>query len=249
MTRPDNPFVAKALVNRLWAHYFGRGLVNPVDDMRSTNPASNEQLLDALADHFVKSGFDIHEITRVMLTSEAYQRSSVSSPGNETDTQNYSHAIWKPIPAEVLLDAICQATGIPEQFNGWPPGYRAIQLWDNRMPSYFFTVFGRPQRVSVCDCERGSEPSVAQALHLMNAQETLDKIQSPVGRAAVLSKSSPKPTSIIEELYLATLSRYPTQAEVTWMLQAYDDGQQDVRASTEDVLWALLNTKEFLFNH
>ncbi len=249
MTRPDNPFVAKALVNRLWAHYFGRGLVNPVDDMRSTNPSSNEQLLDALADHFVKSGFDIHEITRVMLTSEAYQRSSVLSPGNETDTQNYSHAIWKPIPAEVLLDAICQATGIPEQFNGWPPGYRAIQLWDNRMPSYFFTVFGRPQRVSVCDCERGSEPSVAQALHLMNAQEALDKIQSPVGRAAVLSKSSPKPTSIIEELYLATLSRYPTQAEVTWMLQAYDDGQQDVRASTEDVLWVLLNTKEFLFNH
>jgi hypothetical protein len=248
MTAADNPFVAKALVNRLWAHYFGRGLVDPVDDMRSTNPASNERLLDALADHFVKSGFDIHEITRVMLASQTYQRSFVTQAGNEADTQNYSHATWKPLPAEVLLDAICQATGVAEQFNGWPVGYRAIQLWDNRMPSYFFTVFGRPQRVSVCDCERGNQPSVAQALHLMNAPETLSKLQNLDGRVAKLCKSLSEPTSIIQELYLATLSRYPTDEEIAWMMQAYGEGD-DVRKSTEDVLWALLNTKEFLFNH
>lgn len=165
------------IANRLWGHYFGRGLVEPLDDLRATNPATNEPLLDALAAHVVEVGYDLKALTRTMLNSRLYQLASRPNDSNRADEQNYSHASWKALPAEVLLDAICQATAIPEEFNGWPRGYRAIQIWDNRMPSYFFRIFGRPQRVTVCECERGNEPSIAQALHLMNSPETVHKIR------------------------------------------------------------------------
>ncbi len=248
VTGPKNPYFAKMIVNRLWAHYFGRGLVEPIDDMRATNPASNEPLLNALAEHFVAVKYDIKAFTRTLLDSQVYQLSAVANESNQLDEQNYSRAAWKPLSAEVLLDAISQATGVPEEFNGWPRGYRAIQVWDNKLPSEFLEVFGRPRRQTVCSCERGSEPSMAQAMHLMNATGTTAKIEHRAGRAAALAGSTLTPDEILDDLYLATLSRFPTEAERKAMRQAFTDSS-DRREAVEDILWALVNTKEFVFNH
>jgi hypothetical protein len=247
LTDPQNPFFAKAIANRLWAHYFSRGLIEPIDDIRETNPASNPALLDALAAHLRQLDYDLKAFTRTLLSSRLYQTSSRTLPPNAEDQQNFSHYLQKPLAAEVLLDAISQSTDVPEEFNGWPIGYRAIQVWDNHMPSYFFRIFGRPVRATVCQCERSDEPSIAQALHLMNAPELFQKISHRHGRARRLASSSLSPIDVIEELYLSTLSRPPTVAERDLMLQAYD--ALDRRAATEDVLWTLMNSKEFLFNH
>src|SRR5262249_16655273 len=204
---PENPFFARAFVNRLWQHYYSRGLVEPVDDMRATNPAAIEPLLDDLAKFFQKNKYDVKAVTRLMLNSRLYQLPGKPGvDGAPAEDRNFSQVPPKAIPAEVLLDAISQATGVPEKFNGWPEGYRAIQLWDNRMPSYFFRIFGRPVRATVCECERSSEPSIAQALHLMNSPEILSKIRAPGGTARRLAESSRSAGQIIEELYLATLS-------------------------------------------
>ena len=249
MTARDNPFFATAIANRLWAHYLGRGLVEPIDDIRDTNPASNEPLMQALTEHMREVNFDLKAFTRTILNSRVYQLSSQTTDTNESDFQNFSHAAYKSLPAEVLLDAICQSTGIGEKFNGWPEGYRAIQIWDNRMPSYFFTIFGRPARVSVCECERSNQPSIAQALHLLNAPEITEKIAHRHGRARALADSDHTPEEIVRELYLATLSRLPTAAEASLMRQAFDTPGLDRRAATQDVLWAILNSREFVFNH
>ncbi|MBA4063437.1 MAG: hypothetical protein C0501_06935 [Isosphaera sp.] len=246
MTAADNPYFAAAAANRLWAHYFGRGLVEPVDDLRATNPATNEPLLAALAAHLRETGYDLKAFTRTLLLSRAYQLGSRPAPGNAADEQNFSRAAVKPMPAEVLLDAVCRVTGVAEKFNGWPDGYRAVQVWDNRMPSYFFQIFGRPVRYSVCECERGTDPSIAQALHLMNSPEIAAKVRARSGTARALADSDKKPEAVVDELFLAALSRRPTAAERAKFLEAFADG--DRRAAVEDVLWALLNSKEFLYN-
>ena len=249
MTKTTNPFLARMLVNRLWAHYFGRGLADPIDDMRSTNPASNEPLLNMLADRFIQNGFDVKKITKFILTSRVYQLSSDVNQSNKLDKQNFSHASWKAMSAEVLLDAISQATGISESFNGWPEGYRAIQVWDNRMPNYFFQIFGKPQRVSVCECERGTEPSIAQALHLMNAPETMSKLRSRFGAVRRLVESNLSESEIVDELYLSTLSRFPATDERELMVGVFDDPASSRQTAVEDILWTLINTREFVFNH
>ena len=249
MTSPDNSFLAPAIANRLWAHYFGRGLIEPVDDMRPTNPATNGPLLDALAQHMHEVHFDLRAFTRTLLNSRAYQLSSVTNESNARDLQNYSHSLDKALAAEVLLDAICQATGVPEKFNGWPEGYRAIELWDNRMPSYFFRVFGRPLRTTVCECERSNEPSISQALHLMNSPEVSDKIRYRSGRARKLARSELPPEQVVEALYLAALARIPTPAEKELMLHAFSLPGRDRQTAADDVLWSLLNSKEFMYNH
>ena len=246
MTAPDNPYFAAAVANRLWAHYFGRGLVEPLDDIRATNPATNEPLLAALVAHLREKKYDLKAFTKTLLLSRAYQLSSVPLPANATDEQNFSHAAVKTMPAEVLLDAVCQVTGVPEKFNGWPAGYRAIQVWDNRMPSYFFHIFGRPVRYSVCECERGTDPSIAQALHLMNSPEIAAKVQARTGRARKLADSGMPPAAVVDELFLTALSRRPTDAERAQVLDVFADGKR--RAAVEDVMWALLNSKEFLYN-
>ena len=243
----DNPFFARAIVNRIWAHYLGRGLVEPMDDLRETNPATNEPLLQALAEYLHEVNFDLKQFTRTLLMSRVYQLDSTTNASNASDEQNFSHARAKPMPAEVLLDAICQATDVPEKFPGLPKGYRAVQVWDNRMPSYFFTIFGRPVRASVCECERSSEPSIAQALHLMNSPDIAGKIRSPGGRVARLADTELSSEKIVTRLCLATLSRFPTVKEQT-MLEARF-AELDRRAAAEDVLWILLNSKEFMFNH
>ena len=249
MVDQENPFLAKTIANRLWAHYFGRGLVEPIDDMRETNPATNEPLLDALTRHLIDIQFDLKAFTRTLLASRTYQLSAITNATNAGDEQNFSHALQKTIAAEVLLDAICQVTGVPEQFNGWPLGYRAIQVWDNRMPSYFFRVFGRPIRATVCECERSDKPNMAMALHLLNAPEITDKIIHRRGRVRQLAQSELAPDEILDELYLCSLSRYPTADERTLMMEAFTQHGEDRRAAAEDILWALINSKEFVVNH
>ena len=248
MTSAENPYFSRAISNRLWSHYLGRGLIEPIDDLRITNPATNEGLLDALAKHLVQSGFDLKALTRAILNSRVYQLGP-QIPGNELDEQNFSHALPRPLPAEVLLDAICQATGVPEKFNGWPEGVRSIQMWDNRMPSYFLKIFGRPGRTSVCECERSTEPSIAQALHLMNAPEINAKIHGRKGKARQLADSGKSPESIIDELFLGVLSRHPQPKETTAMMELFDGGKENRRSAVEDILWALMNTREFVYNH
>jgi hypothetical protein len=246
MTAPDNPYFARALANRLWAHYFGRGLVEPVDDLRATNPATNEPLLDALAQHLRDSKYDVKAFTRTLLNSRLYQLAG--RPAGALDEQNFAHARARAIPAEVLLDAICQATGSAEKFNGWPKGYRAVQVWDNRMPSYFFRIFGRPVRASVCECERSNEPSIAQALHLMNSEAIMTKVRSREGTARRLARSEKSPREVIDALYLGTLSRFPTSQEQALMLRVFAEAG-DRQSAAEDILWALLNTRSFVYNH
>ncbi|MFO1093311.1 MAG: DUF1549 and DUF1553 domain-containing protein [Planctomycetaceae bacterium] len=247
MTAPENPYFARVIANRVWAHYFGRGLVEPIDDQRVTNPATNEPLLLALEQHMRDVQYDLRAFTSTLLNSRTYQLSAHANAANLSDVQSYSHATDKAMPAEVLLDAISQATGVPEKFAGWPAGYRAIQIWDNRLPSYFLRIFGRPIRASVCECERSNEPSISQALHLMNSPEILGRVQSSDGRVRRLLAAGRSPADIVDELYLATLSRFPSVDERNLLLAEF--AQRDSRAAAEDALWALLNTREFLYNH
>jgi hypothetical protein len=248
ITDPQNPYFAKLIVNRLWAHYMGRGLIEPLDDLRDTNPASNERLMEALVQHLIDVKFDLKMFTETILSSQVYQLSHVTNDSNRLDEQNYSHARWRPIPAEVLLDAVSHVTGVPESFNGWPVGYRAIQIWDNKLPSHFFEVFGRPRRLTVCACERGDEPSMEQALHLMNATSTAEKIVHPDGNASRLGNSASTDEEVIQEIYLGALARYPTDAEKQRLLVYFQD-TGNRHESIEDLLWVLMNNREFVFNH
>ena len=248
LTQPNNPFFARAIANRTWSHYFGRGLVDPIDDMRATNPASNEPLLTALESHLKEKHFDLKAFTRTLLASRAYQLGSATA-ANRDDRQHFSHARPKTMPAEVLLDAICQTTGVPEKFNGWPEGVRSIQVWDNRMPSYFFRIFGRPVRATVCECERSNEPSISQALYLLNSPEVNAKLGHRHGLARQWALSAKSDAEVIEEVYLNTLTRFPSPDELTLMQSALKATNTDRQQAIEDMLWAVMNTKEFLYNH
>ena len=248
LTQPDNPFLARAIANRTWSHYFGRGLVDPIDDMRATNPATNEPLLAALESQLKSSRFDLKVFTRTLLGSRAYQLGPATE-ANRDDRQHFSHARPKTMPAEVLLDAICQTTGVPEKFNGWPEGVRSIQVWDNRMPSYFFRIFGRPVRATVCECERSNEPSISQALYLLNSPEVNAKLGHRRGLARQWALSAKSNAEVIEEVYLSTLTRFPNTDELTLMQSALEAANTDRQQAIEDMLWAVMNTKEFLYNH
>lgn len=248
MTAPDNPFFARAIANRMWAHYFGRGLVEPIDDMRVTNPATNEPLLDALETHLKELKYDLKAFSRTLLMSRVYQLGP-GTDANRDDRQHFSHARPKAVPAEVLLDAISQTTGVPEKFNGWPEGVRSIQVWDNRMPSYFFRIFGRPVRATVCECERSNEPSISQALHLLNSPEVNAKIAHRHGTARKLADSPLTDDQITDEIYLGTLNRFPNDEERQLMKSAFEASAGQRRIAVEDILWSVLNTKEFLYNH
>ncbi|RPI77912.1 MAG: DUF1553 domain-containing protein, partial [Planctomycetaceae bacterium] len=235
-TAADNPYLAHAISNRLWAHYLGRGLVEPIDDMRVTNPATNEPLLDALASHLRESQFDLKALTRAILNSSVYQLTSETNDSNRDDRQHFSHAVPKAMPAEVLLDAVCQVTGVPEKFNGWPEGVRSIEVWDNRMPSYFFRIFGRPVRATVCECERSNEPSISQALHLMNAPEIHQKIAHRRGTARRLAESPLSNAQLVDELYLGTLARFPTTDERPLLEAAFAERSGSRQQAAEDLL-------------
>ncbi len=257
-----NPFFAKSLANRYWKHFFRRGLVEPEDDIRDTNPPTNPELLDALANHFIKSGYDLKAVVRLITQSTTYQLSEKPNEHNGVDRQNFSHYYPKHLPAEVLLDAIDQFTGARTDFADLPPGTRAIALPDNsyNRSSGFLKVFGRPEGASVCECERVQSSSLAQSLHLMNAADIKAKLATNGGRADRLAKAtSPEPEKI-GELYLAAFSREPRAEELQVIERQITKPRVDAqgkpvepanakRQAYEDLLWALINTKEFLYNH
>jgi hypothetical protein len=247
MTRPENPWFARLVANRLWKHYLGRGLVEPEDDLRSTNPATNEPLLDFLTRAVVDSHFDLKAVERLILQSRVYQLSSVPNETNRDDEQNFSHYHVKRLPAEVLLDAISSVTGVAEEFPGRPRGTRAIELWDNRLPSYFLDVFGRSERASPCECGRSGEPTMTQVLHLMNAPEVEAKITSPGGRVARLLREKSANERVVEELCLAALGRPPGEKERRAAEKLFAAAPPEQAA--QDFLWSLLNAYDFLFVH
>ena len=244
---PENPYFARLAVNRLLKHYFGRGLVEPEDDLRSTNPATNEPLLDHLARTLVTSRFDLKAVHRLILNSRAYQLSGVPNATNKDDEQFGSRRLVRRLPAEVLLDAISQVTEVPEAFPGRPRGTRAIDLWDNRAPSYFLDIFGRSERLSPCECGRTNEPSMAQMLHLMNAPEVEVRLTHPSGRVGRLLWAKKSEAEIVEELCLAALGRPPGEKEKAAARKLFAAAAPGDAAP--DFLWALLNSHEFLFSH
>jgi hypothetical protein len=248
MARPDNPYFAKALCNRMWGHLLGRGLVDPVDDMRATNPPSNPELLDALARDFIRHKFDVKHLLRTVCNSRTYQLSSEANESNRHDRQNHARYYGKRLIAEALLDAVDQACGTRTQFNKMSRRARAVDLPHEAFGSYFLDVFDRPPRSSACECARSSGANLSQVLHLANSPEVEEKIARETGRVARLIKAKTAPEKAIEELYLATLSRYATRQEERQALK-YLRRQDDPKQGLEDVLWALLNSKEFMFNH
>jgi hypothetical protein len=249
LTQPENPYFARNIANRVWAHFLGRGLVEPVDDVRATNPPTNPELLDSLAKHLVENKYDVKALVRAITASRTYQRSSRPNDTNERDEQNYSRALFRRPGAEVLLDMVCQTTGVQERFAGMPAGTRAVQLWDSKAEQYFLKVFGRPERVSACECERNGEPSVAQVLHLLNSPAIHDKIAHEAGYVAKLVKREPSDEAVVEELYLAFYSRPPSEKERGVALAYLREHKEKRRQAVEDLAWTLLNTTEFVFNH
>jgi hypothetical protein len=249
MTSTNNPFFARAIVNRIWAQFMGRGLVDPVDDFRASNPPTNEPLLDWLARDFSAQGYNLKQLMRTIMQSHIYQLSSLPDEHAVPDARNFSRAYRRRLPAEVLLDAVCDVTGAPEKFDGLPPGARALETWNHKIESEFMDAFGRPNSSSECPCDRDAKPSVVQALHLMNSNRLQGKIASAEGRARRLAEGKLSDQDIITEIYLAAYSRPPTAAETTLALKAFCEKDATRKSATEDVMWALLNSAEFVFNH
>jgi hypothetical protein len=261
MAEESNPFFAKVLVNRYWKHFFKKGLVEPEDDLRDTNPPTNPELLDALAKHFIESDFDLKEAIRVIVSSKTYQLSAQPNEHNVVDHQNFSHFYPKRLQAEVLLDAVDCLTGATTSFADLPMGTRAVALPDNSYnSSAFLKVFGRPDAASVCECERVQSSSLAQSLHLMNSSEVKGKLATAGGRADRLAKSEEEDAKKIHEIYLAAFSRPPTGEELSIAeshinIPRTDSAGKPIAPATakkmayEDLLWAIMNTKEFLYNH
>ncbi len=246
ITDPSNVHFSGAMVNRLWKHFFTVGLVEPVDDLRATNPPSNRELWDTLNHEFVQSGYDLKHIMRLIMNSRAYQLSNQTSPENERDTQFYSHYYARRLPAEVLLDAICQTTGVPERFTGYPLGVRAIQVPDVGVDSYFLSLFGRSERTTACACERKSDVTLPQLLHLQNSDELLTKLAAPEANLAKLIAAESNDATVIDELFLSTLGRPPSDDQrlvIEELLKSGDRGDIFV-----DTFWSLLNSKDFSFN-
>jgi uncharacterized protein DUF1553/uncharacterized protein DUF1549 len=253
LTGLDNPWFARCFANRMWEHFLGRGIVEPVDDFRLTNPPSNPELLDALAADFVRHNYDVQHVIRTITASRTYRLSSEPNATNERDDENYSRALLRRLDAEVLLDAICQTTGRGEKFRGIPAGSRAIELWDNESPHYFLKLFGRPVRVTACQCERSSEPSVSQVLHVLNSPSIHAKLASAAGRIARLTDRFPRDPALVDAIYLTFYARSPSpderQAALDYFKNAESAAGEGRRKAAEDLAWSLMNTVEFLFNH
>jgi hypothetical protein len=252
LRRPDNPFFARSFVNRVWGHYLGVGLVDPVDNFSLANPPSNPKLLDALAQDFIDHRYDIRYIERTVLSSRVYQLASTTNDTNRLDKNNYSHAYVRPMMAEAVVDALDTALGVREKFGtDAPPDSRAVEVGASRLQnngnlSYLLRIFGRPPRTTACDCERAMEPALPQKLYLMTDPAVQGKIQS--GRLQKLLASKKSDDEILDELFLATLSRFPTAADREHFA-AYRQGRRDRQAAWGDCVWALINTREFILNH
>lgn len=251
MVRPDNPFFSRVLVNRLWGHFLGRGLVDQVDDMRETNPPSNPELLDHLAKDFVASKFDMRHVIRRIATSRVYQLDSQPTDANKLDRQNYARFYARRMPAEVFHDSLDLAAGSRTKFSGLASTSRAIDLPHEGFGSYFLDTFDRPRRVTACECERSSSATLAQVLLLSNSDEVENKLADGIGRVAQLVKAGKTDREIIDDLFLGSVSRLPSPEESS-KLASYVASQStppERQQALEDILWTLVNSKEFMFNH
>ncbi len=259
MVDPKNPFFAKAVANRYWAHFFGRGIVDPLDDMRVTNPPSNPELLNALAQNLIDNKYSLKMLIKTICKSRTYQLSSAPNDFNKLDKQAYARYYPKRLQAEVLLDALCQVTDSPNRFNGLPTDKnapnRAIMLPDEGFSSYFLDVFGRPQRISACECERVNEANLAAVLHLLNSEEVQGKITRAGGRADALAKADDKraDSEKLDELFLWAFARKPSTEDKRTALEHIEkmtakSGPAGKKTAYENILWAIINTKEFVFN-
>jgi len=247
MTSNENPFFAKSVANRIWAHFTGVGIVNPVDDFRASNPASNPELLDALAAKIIEYKYDIKQLVRDICNSQTYQRTTVPVPGNEDDLRNYSHATVRRIPAENMLDCISQVTTTKDKFRGLPLGARAVQIADGATSNYFLNTFGRSARATVCADEATTDPSLSQALHLING----GTISGKINQGQLIQnwkKDGLTPDAIIDRIYLRCLSRKPTESERARLMQLISESANPDQG-LHDVFWAVLNSREFIFNH
>lgn len=249
VTSPENPYFARNLANRVWAQMFGNGIVEPVDDVRSTNPPTNPQLLDALAKFLVDNKYDVKKLIREIALSRTYQTTAHPTESNAKDDRNFSRALFRPVPAEVFCDMLSQSTGVPEKFDGVSAGVRAIQLWDSRAPSYILRIFGRPVRMSACECERVTEPTLTGVLHTLNSEELSNKLRHDAGTAAKWAKDIPDDKKLAEELTLTFYGRPPTAKEIETMTAHLRKHSSDRRRAVEDLMWAVLNTREFQQNH
>ena len=245
VTAAENPYFARLVSNRIWKHLLGRGLVEPEDDFRETNPPTNPELLDHLASVLATHNFDIKQLMREILNSHTFQLSSTPTNSNKADDQSYSHYLVRRLPAEVMLDAICQVTGVAEEYAGHPRGTRAIELWDNQLPSYFLDTFGRNLRESPCECGSSGDPTMAQALHLLNAPEIELKIQAVDGSITQLAKSKLTNEQLINVISFQTLGRPPTNKETRIGSQLLTTEKR--RQGIEDFIWVMMNSYDFLF--
>jgi hypothetical protein len=255
MRSPENPFFARSFVNRAWAHYFGMGLVDPVDDFSLANPPSNARLLDALAKDFVEHNFDIRHLERQILRSRTYQTSSVPNETNKYDKNNYSRSYIRPMMAEVVVDVLNTALGATETYNPTdaPAGKKLIEVGSSRFLgnanlTYVLRIFGRPPRTTACDCERTMDPALPQTLFRMTDTAIHTKLKLPTGRIATLIKSKKTDDEIFEEMFLASLSRFPTDDEKAAFAE-HKKKSGDRASMFTDVMWALINTREFVLNH
>lgn len=248
ITSPGNRLFSRNIVNRFWSYYMATGFVEPIDDMRETNPASNPELLETLADHFVDSGYNLKELMRVIMNSRAYQLSSEPRPENAANTRFYTHFNVKRLSAEVMLDALDDLTGAQERFSGVPQGTRAIELPDPNYTSYFLDTLGRPKRVITCECERTSQPNLSQVLQVANGQLINSKLAVKNGRIEQFLKAKTTDHDVFTEMYLVAFSRFPTKQELA-SCDAVVKASKNKREGFQDVMWALCNSREFLFNH
>ncbi|HEX4322156.1 MAG TPA: DUF1549 domain-containing protein [Acidobacteriaceae bacterium] len=257
LTSPDNPFFARNIVNRVWRNFMGRGLVEPVDDLRDTNPATNEELLSALTKDFIAHNYDVDSLIRTIMQSATYQTSSKPLKENAEDDKYGSHYAIKRLPAEVLLDAYSQVTQAPEKFEGFPAGMRGMQLPDTAVKSYFLTAFGRPVRAQTRESERTSVPTITQALHIINGETLNNKLRAPDNAIDMLLRLGFTDGQIVDYLYVTSFSRHPSGPESTALTQGLADAEREKvagvddtrRAALVDMAWALLTSKEFMFNH
>jgi hypothetical protein len=257
LTSADNPFFARNIVNRIWRNFMGLGLIEPVDDLRDTNPATNDELLNALVKDFVAHNFDVDYLIRTIMQSATYQTSSKPLKENADDDKYGSHFLIRRLPAEVLLDAYSQVTQAPEKFEGYPAGMRGMQLPDTAVESYFLTAFGRPVRQQSRDSERTSVPTITQALHIINGDTLNNKLRASGNSIDMLIRLGFDDGQIVDYLYLASLSRHPTDAERAALLPKLAAAEQEKiagvddprRSALNDMTWALLTGEEFMFDH
>jgi hypothetical protein len=245
----ENPFFSTSIANRVWAHFMGSGLVDPVDDIRVSNPPSNPELFDKLGDKLVEYNYDFRKLVRDICTSRAYGRSTKTNESNAHDSRNYAHATIRRVPAESLLDCICQVTESPEKFSGLPLGSRAVQISDGATSNYFLTTFGRSPRTTVCECEATTDPSLSQALHLLNGSSVHNKIVRGGLVKRWMKDEKLEPDAVLDRIYRRALSRDPSPEERESVKQLLSEEDADPQAVMEDVFWAVLNGREFVFNH